>query len=61
VASEMKNHHLYGSSLDINQYSTRTALEEFLPLWNEIVFNSNLFIGESIKSHKIKLTKNLFL
>jgi len=26
VAGAMKNHHLYATSLDINQYSTRTAL-----------------------------------
>jgi len=30
VAIEMKNHYLYGSSLDINTYLTQTALDQRL-------------------------------
>jgi len=36
VASGMKNHYLYGSSLDINTYLTQTALEQRL---QEVKYN----------------------
>nr|CAD2161380.1 unnamed protein product [Meloidogyne enterolobii] len=55
VASGMKNHYLYGSSLDINTYLTQTALEQRL---QELKIINKLHNEE--KEFWINLIKNTF-